>query len=92
MLKSFRDLTAHGKPVEVEFDEEVVAHEGIHGRLDLDGEWIRYCAHENVFNAYADIQTIWTDLLRLSRLEPFETITQGSSGLTFIEKFVEKET
>lgn len=93
MLKNFRDLIAHGKPVEIEFDEEVVARkEDIDRRIDLDGEWVRYCEHENVCNTYADIQAIWTELLPLSRLEPFEAITHGSSGLTFIEKFVEKET
>ena len=92
-LNSYRDLIAHGKPVEIEFDVEVVARkEDIDRRIDLDGEWLRYCTHDNVFNAYSDIQTIWADLIRLSHLEPFEAITHGSSGLTFIEKFVEKET
>ncbi len=93
MIKSFRDSIAHGKPIEIEFDEEIVASkEEIDRRIDLDGEWVAYCSHDNVFNAYEDIQTIWAELLRLSRLQPFETITHGSSGLTFIEKFVEKET
>lgn len=93
MLKNFRDSIAHGKPVEIEFDEEVVApKEEIDRRIDLDGEWVAYCSHENVFNAYEDIQTIWTELLRLSMLLPFETITHGSSSLTFVEKFVEQET
>jgi len=87
MLKGFRDLIAHGKPIEVEFDEELVAHdEDIDRSIDLSGMWESHCAHENVFNAYDDIQEIWTELLRLSHLEPFESTTHGASGLTFLGK------
>ncbi|MDO9386686.1 MAG: hypothetical protein Q7T65_08280 [Thiobacillus sp.] len=93
MLKTFRDTLAHGKPVEVQFDEEVVLPaDAIDRRIDLDGEWAAYCEHENVFNAHADIDAIWKNLLQLGRLDLYETITHGSSGLTFIEKFVDAKT
>ncbi len=93
MLKKFRDSIAHGKPIEIEFDEEVIApKEEIDRKIDLDGEWVEYCSHENVFNAYEDVKTIWKELLDLANLQIYETITHGSSGLTFIEKFVEKDT
>lgn len=93
MLKKFRDTLAHGKPVEVQFDEEIVLPpEEIDRRIDLDGEWAAYCEHENVFNAHADIDAIWKDLLQRGRLDLYETITHGSSGLTFIEKFVDAKT
>ena len=91
-MKEFRDSIAHGKPVEIEFDEEVVfSEEEVDRKIDLDGEWVEFCSNENVFNTYDDIEEIWQDLIDRSSLQLFDTITHGSSGLTFIEKFVEKE-
>lgn len=91
-MKNFRDSIAHGKPVEIEFDEEVVfSEEEVDRKIDLDGEWVEFCSNENVFNTYDDIEEIWQDLIERSSLQLFDTITHGSSGLTFIEKFVEKE-
>jgi len=91
MLKKFRDSIAHGKPIEIEFDENIVMpEEEVDRHIDLDGEWLEYCAHDNVFNAYEDIQIIWDELLHLSKLEPYEALTHGSRSLTFIEKLVEK--
>jgi hypothetical protein len=92
MLKRFRDSMAHGKPFEIQFDEEVIiSEEEINRRIDLEGEWSVYCDHDNVFNAYADVNTIWKDLMQAANLESFETITRGSSSLTFIEKIVDTE-
>jgi len=91
-LKNFRDSIAHGKPIEIVFDEEVVHPvKEIDREIDLEGKWKCYCSHENVFNTYADIDTIWKELLQASNLELFDTITRGESGLTFIEKIVEKD-
>ena len=78
--------------VEIEFDEEVVfSEDDVDRKIDLDGEWVEFCSNENVFNTYDDIDEIWQDLINRSSLQLFDTITHGSSGLTFIEKFVEKE-
>lgn len=93
MLKDFRDFLAHGKPVEVQFDEEIVLPaEELDRRIDLDGEWTAYCEHAHVLDAHADIDAIWKDLLERGRLELYETITHGSSRLTVVEKFVDVET
>ena len=90
-LKYFRDSIAHGKPVEIEFDEKVeLPEDEIDRRIDLDSEWLEYCSHDNVFNTYDDIDSIWKNLVTAAGIEIYETITHGSSGLTFIEKFIEK--
>ena len=92
-LKAFRDSIAHGKPIETSLDEEVVKPaDEIDRRIDLDGEWKAYCSHENVFNTYDDVMAIWQQLLTASGLAIYDTITHGNSGLTFIERIVEKET
>ena len=82
-LKSFRDSIAHGKPLELEFDEEIVTKpDEIDRKIDLDGEWMRYCTADEVFEMYADFESIWTGLLAASRLKVFETITHGSSPIS----------
>lgn len=92
-LKSFRDSIAHGKPVELEFDEEIIGKpEEIDRKIDLDGEWIRYCTADAVFAIYTDFDTIWKELLAASGLKVFETITHGSGGLTVLEVLAEDET
>jgi len=53
--------------------------------IDLDGEWVQYCTHDNVFNTYADIDTIWNQLLELAGLRPIDTTTHGSGSITYIE-------
>ncbi len=83
---------AHGKPIEIQFDEEVVIlKEELDRRIDLEGEWSSYCNQENVFNARVDIDTIWKLLLQTARIELFETITHGSSSLSCIEEIADTE-
>jgi hypothetical protein len=90
-LKEFRDSIAHGKPVEVEFDEEIIGlPEEIERLNDLKSKWESYCEHENVLNTSEDINLIWSELLSLSGLPEFQVITHGNSSLSFIEKIVDK--
>lgn len=89
-LKEFRDSIAHGKPVEVEFDEEIIGPpEEIERLNDLKSKWKSYCEHENVLNTSEDINLIWSELLSLSGLPEFQVITHGNSSLSFIEKIVD---
>lgn len=91
-LKEFRDLIAHGKPAESEFEEEIVAlPEEIERQNILESEWQHYCEHEEVLNIYQDIDIIWKDLLLLAGIPVFETITHGNSRLTFVEKVTDKQ-
>lgn len=85
-LKEFRELIAHGKPVEVEFDEEIeIAPDMMDRKIDLSSEWVIYCNHEFVFNAREDTNKIWNELLKKSKIELHKTITHGRSRLTFDE-------
>jgi hypothetical protein len=90
-LKKFRDSIAHGKPVEIEYDETVdVPPEQVDRDIDLTSEWVQYCSQEAVFAAYDDVDVIWKELLTRSKLEIFDPMTYGSGGLTFVEKLVDK--
>jgi hypothetical protein len=89
-LKEFRDSIAHGKPMRLEADEivEGTADE-IDAIPDLSTEWEAYCVPGKVFATYDDVDAIWKQLLDKSKLALFDTLSGGSSQLTFIEKIAE---
>lgn len=90
-VKKFRDEIAHGKPIEQDFDEilEGAANE-IDRAIDLNGTWEKQCSYENVFQIYEDVNAIWIELLTKSKIEIYETLTRGSSGLIVLEKIIKK--
>ena len=90
-LRRFRDSVAHGKPVELEHDETVVATpDELDNSTDLSGEWQAAIAHDAVFEAYGDLEALWKLLLEKSGLSIFDTLTRGEQGITFIEKVVDQ--
>jgi hypothetical protein len=86
-LHQFRNLIAHGKPVEIEHDEtvQVLADDELDRRIDLSGEWEAACTPENLTQASSDLDDIWKDLLKRSGLSIWNTRTSGEGGIT-IEK------
>jgi hypothetical protein len=52
-MKDFRNSVAHGKPVEIEYDQTVPADE-LDRRIDLSGEWQKACSAEAVDAGFAD--------------------------------------
>jgi hypothetical protein len=89
-IQAFRNSVAHGKPVEVQYDETVVVPaEELDRRVDLSGEWQKACSPESVNEAYDDVETVWRELLKESKLSVFDTMTRGQGGITFIEKVVD---
>lgn len=89
-LKKFRDLIAHGKPDEVDFDEEIIREEEKMDRInDLTGQWEHYCTQEIVLRAYEDVDLIWTELLDAAHLTVGDASTYGESCLTYIETIIE---
>jgi len=89
-LQEFRNSVAHGKPVEIQYDETVVVPaDELDRRVDLSGEWQKACAPDAVAAAYDDVETIWKELLKQSKLSIFDTMTSGEGGITFIEKVIE---
>lgn len=90
-LKTFRDSIAHGKPCTIEVDEVVeVDHDDLDHVIDLSAGWEDFCTESIMGEVYEDIEKIWQLLLSKSDLELFETITQGSCGITLIEKITDK--
>ncbi len=85
-LKEFRDTLAHGKPMELHNDKEVIiTHEELDHRGFLTADWQSLLDEQFVANAFDDMQTIWYDLLERAQLEIFDTMTHGASSITFIE-------
>jgi hypothetical protein len=85
-LRAFRNTLAHGKPEEVELDEEVVATaEELDERGFLHAEWEAYIEQDFLNEAYDDAEQVWKELLEKSGLTVFETMTSGTRSFSFIE-------
>jgi len=85
-IKKFRDILAHGKPSETEFDQVIeVPDDQPEGPIKLTADWVKYCDHDSVFNSYDDMDEIWKQLLTKSGIEVFETLTQGSGELVGVK-------
>jgi hypothetical protein len=85
-LKAFRDMLAHGKPIEQSFDIIVEApKDHLERSIILDHEWLATCTQEEVIAAHQDVDEIWAELLAASGLQDFDTITHGHSSLTYVE-------
>lgn len=85
-LKGFRDTLAHGKPLEIRTDIEVVAtEEELRGRGYLGAPWEDSLTIEFVDMGFEDMEIVWRDLLERSKLGIMETITQGGATISFIE-------
>ncbi|MGX8007934.1 hypothetical protein ACVDG8_002460 [Mesorhizobium sp. ORM8.1] len=85
-LKDFRDTLAHGKPLELRSDKEVVTtHEELEKRGYLTADWQKKLTEQFMNDAFDDMETIWRDLLARSKLAVFDTLTSGGSSVTFIE-------
>ena len=86
LLKEFRDTLAHGKPYEIDKEQELIA---TYKELDrsklLQAEWQkRFLTEEFVSRAHDDAETIWKTFLQASGLSVFDTITQGDRNIQFI--------
>jgi hypothetical protein len=85
-LKEFRDTLAHGKPEVLENEEEVIlTDDELRKRGWLTPEWEKFLTGDFVTEAYDDMEVIWKLLLVESGLELFDTVTGGSSSISFIE-------
>ncbi|RUU29510.1 hypothetical protein [Mesorhizobium sp. M6A.T.Ce.TU.016.01.1.1] len=85
-LKNFRDTMAHGKPIELQNDKEIITtHEELERRGYLTADWQSQLNEQFVNDAFDDMEVIWRDLLSRSKLEIFDTLTGGGSTITFIE-------
>lgn len=92
LAKKFRDTLAHGKPIKEKFDEIV---EGTPAELEnlasLAGDWEQCCKPEIVLAVYEDVDALWKELIGAAKLDVWDTMTRGQSGLTAIERLVDVE-
>jgi hypothetical protein len=87
-LKEFRDIVAHGKPVEnVEEFEQFVDREN-RGELELrhPSPHDEYCDLDFLLQVDEDLKTFWESALKSAGIELFETLTHFSGGRTYLRE------
>lgn len=85
-LKDFRDTLAHGKPIELFNEQEIITtQDELEKRGYLTADWQKLLRPDFIKDAYDDMNGIWNDLLKRAKLEVFDTLSGGGSSVTFIE-------
>ena len=85
-MKTLRDALAHGKPECVSKEEIVVGtYDELEAQRRLSGSWEEMVTLDNVENWYDDMNEIWNLMLEAAAISVFDTITQGSQEMNFIE-------
>jgi len=86
-LKEFRDTLAHGKPVEIKGEKNLVlTEEELSKRNILKAEWEGMVNEEFLRRCYDDTEKIWKSFFEKSGLNIIDTITSGSSTTQIIEQ------
>lgn len=84
-LKKFRDLVAHGKPINYPYDEIIeLPKDELERPHNLSGEWEAYCTPDSVFAIYSDIDAILKILSEQSGISPYEMLTRDEGGLSLV--------
>ena len=82
-MKDIRDSLAHGKPLETTEERIMeVKPEDLDQANDLRAQWQRDCNHDAVFQAYADMEDLWKQMIQKSGIPLFNTITSGEHSIT----------
>jgi hypothetical protein len=86
-LKEFRDTLAHGKPLEIQGEKNIVlTDEEIKKRNILKADWQNYTNEDFLKRSYEDTETIWKALLAAAGLNIMDTLTSGDSTVEIIEQ------
>ena len=92
MLKTFRDMLAHGKPIKQKFSEIIEGKvDELNRRIDLTGGWEQYCNAAAASEAYDDVEILWRELLEKSGLSIYDTMDQADASITIIEQVAEAD-
>ncbi|KZY60454.1 hypothetical protein A3733_24880 [Pseudoalteromonas shioyasakiensis] len=85
-LKKFRDLVAHGKPLEVSESEVKVLDRNEEKEFKLKDKSTHFqlCNLNFLSMVEEDIQILWRDLLKGSGIEPRDTITTFSGSQHYL--------
>jgi hypothetical protein len=89
-LYIFRNTLAHGKPLQIREEKELIGtyNELQRGRNNLKPEWEKNVTEQFVSRCYEDTEAIWTSLLASSGLTILDTVTQGESTLEIIGEVI----
>jgi hypothetical protein len=86
-MKSLRDTLAHGKPVEVERDEEVEGtEEELKRGVSLAADWEKDCSSDSVLEALADMDDLWKLMIQKSGISVLDTMSQGEASVTLVKQ------
>jgi hypothetical protein len=81
-MKDIRDMLAHGKPLETTEERILeVKPEDLDQANDLRAQWQKECNHDAVFQAYADMDDLWKQMIEKSGIPLFSTITSGEHSI-----------
>lgn len=84
-LKNLRDMLAHGKPKELEWKGEVEpTKEEIDALIKPSADYEAFLKEAFVVEAHDNVDTIWKDLLKKSKIDPSDTLTRGNIVLKAI--------
>lgn len=87
-LRDIRNTLGHGKPKTIPNKWEAV---GTHSDLAAEAraaavpQWERFTRPDYLIQAYDDVQSLWQEMLKAADLKVVETLSGGSSTITFIE-------
>jgi hypothetical protein len=86
-MKDLRDTLAHGKPVEIENEEEKIGtREELRKGLSLAANWEQEVRPEVVSDALEDLDKLWKLMIEKSGIDVTDTISQAEGSITFIER------
>jgi hypothetical protein len=76
-MKKFRDMLAHGKPVEEDVDYEFLGEESEMQKGFLKRAWETLIDHAEVMQCYEDTENVWKDMIIKSKIDPNDLLDQG---------------
>ncbi|WP_374964432.1 hypothetical protein [Spongiibacter tropicus] len=87
-LKEFRDIVAHGKPVENREEYEQIVDRGDRDELELHypAPHDEYCELEYLLQVDEDLDNFWETALKAAGIELYETLTHFSGGRTYLRE------
>lgn len=90
-LKEFRDLVAHGKPIEQNesFEHKVKRSDIEDLELRIPAPHDEYCTLEYLLEVAEDIDIFWNESLQGAGIEYFETVTRFSGGRQYLGEVTE---
>lgn len=90
-LKNFRDLVAHGKPIEESesFERKVKRSSNEELELRVPAPHDEYCTLEYLLEVAEDIDIFWNESLQGAGIEFFETVTRFSGDTQYLGEVTE---